>query len=281
MCMRKHTLVFFVLISIYSLLPEVAFALTRDIQFPVDAEAHFKNDFADPRGGGTRQHLGIDIMTDKMTPIFSAVDGVVTYVLSPEASWGYSLGVRDIDGYVYKYLHLNNDTPGTDDGKGGEAHAYAPGITRDIPVHKGELLGWVGDSGNAESVGAHLHFEIWSPMHSAINPYESLVRAASSSSNVTISDSSSSAKKPEVITVLRGDKMNYVFTKQLKRGMTSAEVKQLQIKLKSLGYLKVTTPTNYFGTATRAAVIALQKKHKLAETGALGPKTRAILNASV
>ena len=81
-----------------------------------------------------------------MTPVFAVVDGVVTYVLSPEASWGYSLGIRDIDGYEYKYLHLNNDTPGTDDGKGGEAHAYAPGIARDIPVHKGELLGWVGDA---------------------------------------------------------------------------------------------------------------------------------------
>lgn len=278
--MRKHTAVFLIFISLYCALPEVAFAITRDIQFPVDGVAHFKDDFADPRGGGARQHLGIDIITDKMTPVLSAVDGVISYIVSPEASWGYSLSVRDIDGYEYKYLHLNNDSLGTDDGKGGEAHAYAPGIERDIPVHKGELLGWAGDSGNAESVGAHLHFEIWSPMRSALNPYDSLVRAASSTSLVTVTDLANAAKKPEVITVGKSGRANYVFTKKLAKGMKSEEVRQLQIKLKALGYLKGVIPTGYFGPTTKTAILALQKKYKLEQTGSVGPRTRKILNTA-
>jgi hypothetical protein len=278
--MRKHTLVFLIFFSVYLSLPEIAFAITREIRFPVDGVAHFKDDFADPRGGGSRQHLGIDIISEKMIPVVSAVDGVVSYIVSPEASWGYSLSIIDADGYQYKYLHLNNDTPGTDDGRGGEANAYAPGIARDIPVHKGELIGWVGDSGNAEAVGAHLHFEIWSPMRSAVDPYESLVLAVGSSTRITVTDAGMSTKKPEVITVTKSGNANYVFTKKLMKGMKSEEVRQLQLKLQSLGYLKGVKASGYYGALTKTAILALQKKHGLEQTGAVGPKTRTVLNRS-
>ncbi|MDO8504494.1 MAG: peptidoglycan-binding protein, partial [Candidatus Liptonbacteria bacterium] len=150
-------------------------AEVRSIMFPVGGPSVFRDDFNEPRGtDGTREHLGIDIIADKMTPVVSAVDGEVSYAVTPEASWGYSISIRDADGYSYRYLHLNNDTPGTDDGNGGETNAYAPGIRRGVRVVKGQLIGWVGDSGNAENTVSHLHFEIRGLSRTVINPYESL-----------------------------------------------------------------------------------------------------------
>jgi len=105
------------------------------------------------------------------------VEGRVSSINIPEASWGYAVTLKDSDGYTYHYLHINNDTPGTDDGQGGVEHAYAPGIARGASVARGQLIGWMGDSGNAEAAGDHLHFEIRRPEGEAINPYPSLAAA--------------------------------------------------------------------------------------------------------
>jgi len=112
-----------------------------------------------------------------MTPLYSAINGHVQHINDPEETWGYAVTLEDADGYTYHYLHINNDNPGTDDGNGGTQYAYAPGIERGATVTKGQLIGWMGDSGNAEKVGAHLHFEIRLPDHTAINPYASLMAA--------------------------------------------------------------------------------------------------------
>jgi hypothetical protein len=120
--MQKRHRAFFLTIFLHISFIAFAFpasAISRPIAFPVKDPYSFRDDYLDPRGGGTRKHLGIDIIAEKMTPVFSAVDGNITYVVSPEASWGYAIEIRDSDGYAYNYLHLNNDTPGTDDGKGG------------------------------------------------------------------------------------------------------------------------------------------------------------------
>ncbi|MFH1712358.1 MAG: M23 family metallopeptidase, partial [Patescibacteria group bacterium] len=71
-------------------------------------------------------------------------------------------------------------TPGTDDGNGGVENAYASGVRQGVRVNRGQLIGWVGDSGNAESIGSHLHFEIYNG-GTAINPYESLLAAQNAS----------------------------------------------------------------------------------------------------
>lgn len=148
----------------------------RTIVFPVRGEYSFSDDFGDPRSGG-RTHEGIDIIAAKMTPALAAVDGEVSFITTTERDWGYAVYIRDQDGYTYRYLHINNDTPGTDDGNGGTLYAFPPTIYRGAPVAKGQVVAYIGDSGNAENVGSHLHFEIHRPDGTPINPYPSLLAA--------------------------------------------------------------------------------------------------------
>ena len=248
----------------------VSAAEIRPITFPVDGKHSFRNDFAEPRALGAREHLGIDIIADKMTPVVAAVDGEVTYVVSPQASWGYSITVRDGEGYQYRYLHLNNDTPRTDDGAGGEANAYAPGITRGASVIKGQLIGWVGDSGNAEGTVSHLHFEIREPSRIAINPYETLLAADTASAR----DGSSATTSPSA----GGEEATYLFTRSLSLGSRGEDVRQLQLLLEALGYFNHPVITGYFGPITRAAVVKFQKAEHINPVGILGPLTRGVLN---
>lgn len=166
------------LLFFITLLPLNAEAVEiRQIVFPVEGAVNFSDSYGDPRSGG-RQHEGIDIFAPKMTPLIAAVDGRITSLPQDEPSYGYAIFMRGDDDYQYRYIHVNNDTPGTDDGLGGVVYAYAPTITRGARVVKGQLLGWVGDSGNAENVGSHLHFEIRLPDGTPINPYLSLLNAS-------------------------------------------------------------------------------------------------------
>ncbi len=144
----------------------------RDIDFPVLGGGSYSNDYGAPRVGHT--HQGIDIFASKLTPLVAAQDGVVQSVQYPEPSYGWFISIAGDDGYDYWYLHINNDSPGTDDGVGGPTYAYALGVRAGWPVKKGQLIGYVGDSGNAESTAPHLHFEIHRGDGKTINPYLSL-----------------------------------------------------------------------------------------------------------
>lgn len=71
----------------------------------------------------------------------------------------------------------------------------------------------------------------------------------------------------------------YVFTKTLKYGMTSTDVKMLQKKLQDLGIFQSSqTITSYFGKITKAAVMAFQKSRNLVPDGIVGKLTNAELN---
>lgn len=139
-----------------------------DIVFPVIGDVTFSDTFDAPRSGG-RTHHATDIMGDKMLPVVAAHDGVVAWV----GSECCLLAIDHGDGWQTWYIHLNNDTPGTDD---GAAWGIAPGVVTGTEVRRGELIGWVGDSGNAESVAPHLHFEI-RQYGEPINPYSYLLDA--------------------------------------------------------------------------------------------------------
>ena len=162
-------------ILLAGLLPLSALAQELDIVFPVDGPATFSNDFFDARSGG-RTHNATDLSAVKHTRVLAAANGRITFAPMSEPSYGYMLTLDGDDGYTYNYIHLNNDNPGTDDGNGGPELAYASGIKQGTRVARGQHIGYVGDSGNAEAISSHLHFEIYDG-NTAINPYESLLAA--------------------------------------------------------------------------------------------------------
>jgi hypothetical protein len=251
--------------------PVSAFAdVVRNIAFPVNGEYTFRDDFL----GGTRQHQGNDIIAAKMTPLVAAVDGYINYVAIPEASWGYEIMIQDEEGYTYDYLHVNNDTPGTDDGNGGIANAYAPGVVRGARVSKGQLIGWVGDSGNAEDTVSHLHFEMHDPNQNVFDPYPSLV-AASGGKGVSASAPRTNVVEPTFEE--RKAALRYIFTKDMSYGDTSSEVRQLQNTLKAFGTFDHSA-TSYFGPITETAVIDYQKKKGITPSGVVDLATRRSLN---
>ncbi len=154
---------------------QLNFNPVRTIIFPVIGKVSYYDDFGNPRVGHT--HEGNDLMGKKLMPLVAAVDGTISLVNYPEKDWGYSVTIRDSEGYRYNYLHMNNDNSGTDDGKGDGMNAYAPDIEVGNKVVKGQLIGYMGDSGNAEGTTAHLHFEIRTPSGEAFSPYQSLQNA--------------------------------------------------------------------------------------------------------
>jgi len=146
----------------------------RDIVFPVLGKSSFVNDYYAPRGN--RRHYATDIIAKKGQKLVAAVSGTIVDVQYPQPAWGYSVTIEDDEGYQYTYIHMNDDTPGTDDGRGGAMRAYAADMKEGNVVRQGQLLGWVGDSGYSNNI-PHLHFEILSPSGKPSNPYQSLVRA--------------------------------------------------------------------------------------------------------
>lgn len=146
----------------------------RSIVMPVAGRVSYSDTFGAARSGG-RSHEGQDLMAAKHTPLVAVVDGTVTSVTwSNSGLSGNALTITDADGWRYVYIHLNNDAPGTDDGSNVYERAFADGITKGQKVKAGELVGYVGDSGNAESTSPHLHFEMRRPGGAVVNAYGSL-----------------------------------------------------------------------------------------------------------
>lgn len=162
-----------------------------DIEFPVDGPNQYTDTWGAARSG-SRTHEGTDIMADKMTPVLAAADGVVGWV-GTECCY-FEL---EHDGFETWYIHLNNDTPGTDDGAGW---GIAEGIERGATVTRGQVIGWVGDSGNAEESGSHLHFEIRIG-GVAINSYPSLVAAEANVDHGLFLDDDGSVHESDIDTL--------------------------------------------------------------------------------
>lgn len=165
------------------------------IVFPVIGDVSYTDTYDAPRSGD-RIHHATDLMGPKMLELVAASDGTITFITIPEASYGYMLRITADDGWVYSYVHINNDTPGTDDGQADLSDVFGPGIREGARVTAGQLVGYLGDSGNAEATAPHLHFEMKDPAGNQVNPYESLNQAtrlqqptAADSSEAAIADS--------------------------------------------------------------------------------------------
>lgn len=152
-----------------------------DLTFPTARGTAYRDDYEAPRGGGTRVHRATDIFGEMGERVYAAQAGRILWMLGrgPTAKHptaGYGLQIRGSDGRVYAYYHL-----GPDDGEPWAA--FAPDLGTGDTVARGQHLGYLGDSGNAEGGSPHLHFEIHDDRvidpygTNRINPYHSLVDA--------------------------------------------------------------------------------------------------------
>lgn len=119
------------------------------------------DNFGDGRGGG-RVHEGEDIMATKGQEVYAMVDGTLTLqVVDGSGQSGASLSgnlwqlTATTGGTYYVYAHLS---------------AFAPGLAKGSKVLKGQLLGYVGDTGNPGPGNYHLHFEIHPGGGKAVDP---------------------------------------------------------------------------------------------------------------
>ncbi|MFO7701125.1 MAG: M23 family metallopeptidase [Acidimicrobiia bacterium] len=140
--------------------------------FPHDTAAvNFWDSWGARRSGG-RRHTGTDILSPRGTRVVAVAEGTVTAFGTDRLS-GVYLRLDHGGGWTSTYMHLNNDTLGTDDGNGGVWTALHPLITVGAVVRAGQVIGYVGNSGNAEGKQPHTHFEIAFDGNK-INPYPHL-----------------------------------------------------------------------------------------------------------
>jgi Peptidase family M23 len=151
-------------------------AKTPQLIFPVVGEATYTDDFGDARGQGS--HEGNDILADRRALAVAVEPGRVKFHTT---SWraGCMLYLDGESGTQYLYVHLNNDLTGTNDNRGTcvPGVAYARGLRDGQLVLAGQPVGYVGDSGDANGIHPHLHFEVHPNGGGAVSPYRYLRRA--------------------------------------------------------------------------------------------------------
>lgn len=112
--------------------------------FPVAGLSYWTDDWGACRDGCSRSHEGLDIFGKEGTPLVATADGVVTQKLVGETS-GISVEIQDAQGIQYFYAHLS---------------AWAEPIEVGDQVHVGQVLGYLGHTGNAMYTPPHLHLEV-------------------------------------------------------------------------------------------------------------------------
>ena len=120
---------------------------SRGLALPVSAisAAQLTDNYTHARTGGAT-HEALDIMAPRGTPVLAVEDGRVTKLFLSKAG-GITLYQFDPAGeYVYYYAHLDR---------------YAEGITEGDAVTKGQIIGYVGSTGNAAPDAPHLHFAVF------------------------------------------------------------------------------------------------------------------------
>ena len=128
---------------------------TASLTFPVSGRtsAAVKSYFRDPRDNNRREHHGIDIFAPRDTPVLAAAGGLVTHVgtsnLGGNVVWVWDAERRQ----SHYYAHLSRQA-----------------VQTGTHVKAGDVVGYVGNTGNARSTPPHLHFGIYSRGEGPIDP---------------------------------------------------------------------------------------------------------------
>jgi hypothetical protein len=212
--------------------------------FPVIGPVTYTNDFGDPRGASS--HQGNDIMAIKKSPVVAVEDGTVTFWAS-SASAGCMLYLHGRSGTMYEYIHLNNDRTMNNDNKGKcvAGTAYAKGLRNGARVKAGQQIGYVGDSGDANGIASHLHFELHPRGGRAVSPFRYLKRARVLLFAARRGATISLTLKGKLI---EADSSSQTLSMRLTRLSTSTgfQLKELSRQL-TLELSPDTAVTNYFG----------------------------------
>src|SRR5213078_2401221 len=142
----------------------------------VVGQVQYVDDFGAPRAGGP--HQGNDLMSAKRSPAVAAEAGRVKYWTTSRSA-GCMLYLYGVSGTTYMYIHLNNDLTMRNDNRGKcvLGVSYARGLKDGAKVQAGQLVGYVGDSGDANGIASHLHFEVHPGNGAAVSPYPYLQSA--------------------------------------------------------------------------------------------------------
>jgi murein DD-endopeptidase MepM/ murein hydrolase activator NlpD len=132
-------------------LPDTASAsaelAARDLEMPVDgvAPGALTRQFDDARGG-SRRHEAIDILAPRNTPVRAVDDGRIARLFLSRAGGLTIYQFDPTERFCYYYAHLER---------------YEPGVREGEWVRKGQVIGFVGTSGNAPKDAPHLHFAVF------------------------------------------------------------------------------------------------------------------------
>jgi murein DD-endopeptidase MepM/ murein hydrolase activator NlpD len=132
--------------------------------FPVASGYSFIDSWGFPRGPGTpweHWHEGADIFAPTGTDLLAVESGIISR-LAGGGRGGLALYIEGVSGSKHYYAHLTS---------------YADGIVEGGPVTAGEVVGYVGDTGNAAGGLPHLHYEIH-PGDRPVNPYALLATSS-------------------------------------------------------------------------------------------------------
>jgi hypothetical protein len=138
--------------------PAVRIATDDGYVFPVAGQASFGDDYGAPRAG-TGWHHGNDVFAPTGTPLVAVADGTLSRV-GVNTLGGNRLWLTDEAGNTFYYAHLS---------------AYAPVAVEGAHVTAGQVIGFVGNTGQAITTPPHLHFEVHPGGGDSVNPYPYLV----------------------------------------------------------------------------------------------------------
>lgn len=111
----------------------------------VDVRREDLRDMFREKRGGSREHRAIDIMAPRGTPVVASIDGPVAKLFLSKPGGITVYQFDPAKSFIYYYAHLDG---------------YAPGLVEGRQLRRGDVIGFVGTSGNAPPNAPHLHFAI-------------------------------------------------------------------------------------------------------------------------